>query len=81
MCCFVYRKLCGNQTKYNSSPRHAPLPRPTPYQVSFKKSNGEDSKATIQKIDGKKNSILYYFGPIIYSTFSTNYLSIFQSLV
>ncbi len=57
MCCFVYRKLRGNQTKYSPSPRHAPPPRPTPYQASFKKSNEEDSKVTIEKVDGKKNSI------------------------
>ncbi len=60
MCCFVYRKLHGNQTKYSHSPRHAPPPLPTPYQASFKKSNEPDSKATIEKVGGKKNNILYY---------------------
>ena len=57
MCCFVYRKLRGNQTKYNPSPRHAPPPRPTPYQVSFKKSNEQDSKTTIQKTTIEKVTI------------------------
>ncbi|XP_064386156.1 uncharacterized protein LOC135334774 isoform X2 [Halichondria panicea] len=48
---YFWRKLRGNQTKYSPSPRHAPPPRPTPYQASFKKSNGQDSKATIEKVD------------------------------
>ncbi|XP_064386164.1 uncharacterized protein LOC135334777 [Halichondria panicea] len=48
---YFWRKLRGNQTKYSPSPRHAPPPRPTPYQASFKKSNGQDSKVTIQKVD------------------------------
>ena len=57
MCCFVYRKLRGNQTKYSPSPRHAPPPHPTPYQISFKKSNEQDSKTTIQKTTVKKVTI------------------------
>ncbi|XP_064386213.1 sushi, von Willebrand factor type A, EGF and pentraxin domain-containing protein 1-like [Halichondria panicea] len=48
---YFWRKLRGNQTKYSPSPRHAPPPRPTPYQASFKKSNGQDSKVSIQKVD------------------------------
>ncbi|XP_064386166.1 uncharacterized protein LOC135334779 [Halichondria panicea] len=48
---YFWRKLRGNQTKYSPSPRHAPPPRPTPYQASFKKSNGQDSKVTIEKVD------------------------------
>ncbi len=66
MCCFAYRKLHGNQTKYGPSPRHAPPPRPTPYQASLKKSNRQDSKAAIEKVDGKKNNF-YYFCTIIVS--------------
>ncbi len=50
---FCVQEIRGNQTKYSPSPRHAPPPRPTSYQASFKKSNGQDSKVTIQKVDGK----------------------------
>ncbi|XP_064393132.1 uncharacterized protein LOC135340597 isoform X2 [Halichondria panicea] len=48
---YFWRKLHGNQTKYGPSPRHASPPRPTPYQASFKKSNRQDSKATIEKVN------------------------------
>ncbi|XP_064386154.1 uncharacterized protein LOC135334773 isoform X2 [Halichondria panicea] len=48
---YFWRKLRGNQTKYRPSPCHAPPPRPTPYQAFFKKSNEQDSKVTIEKVD------------------------------
>ncbi|XP_064393625.1 uncharacterized protein LOC135341070 isoform X2 [Halichondria panicea] len=48
---YFWRKFHGNQTKYGPSPRHTPPPRPTPYQASLKKSNRQDSKAAIEKVD------------------------------